>query len=75
MTTTTAVSGSTSATTSTGAAGTKADLSEDRFLKLLVAQLANQDPMNPQSEDFMQQVAALGTVESLKARWFDNPGE
>ncbi|MCA9799845.1 MAG: flagellar hook assembly protein FlgD [Cyanobacteria bacterium HKST-UBA04] len=41
-------------------------LGKDDFLRMLITKLQNQDPMNPQSEDFMQQVAALGTVESLK---------
>ena len=67
MTTTTAVSGSTSATTSTSAAGTKADLSEDRFLKLLVAQLANQDPMNPlDNAQMTSQMAQISTVSSIE---------
>ncbi len=69
MTTTTAVSGSTSTATSTSssASSTNADLSEDRFLKLLVAQLANQDPMNPlDNAQMTSQMAQISTVSSIE---------
>ena len=63
MTTTTSI-------TSTGspAAGTQADntksLGKDDFLKLFVAQLQHQDPMNPmQDGDFMGQMAQFSTLE------------
>lgn len=41
--------------------------SEDRFLKLLVAQLANQDPMNPMDNAQMTtQMAQISTVSSIE---------
>ncbi len=41
--------------------------SEDRFLKLLVAQLANQDPMNPMDNAQMtSQMAQISTVSSVE---------
>ena len=43
------------------------DLSSgETFLRLMLEQLKNQDPMNPvDSKDFTQQLAALNTVEQL----------
>jgi len=53
----------------TGAVATKApdnNLGQDAFLKLLVAQLKNQDPMNPvQGADFIAQTATFTQVEKL----------
>jgi flagellar basal-body rod modification protein FlgD len=41
-------------------------LGQDTFLKLMVAQLRNQDPMNPQdSAEFLAQTAQFTTVEKL----------
>lgn len=70
MTSTSSVSGTTasamSANTSTGSAVNTAG-SEDRFLKLLVAQLANQDPMNPMDNAQMtSQMAQISTVSSIE---------
>ena len=51
------------ATTSTRG---KSDLDKDAFLKLLVAQLKYQDPLNPADPgDFMAQTAQFTTVEKL----------
>ncbi|WP_205752863.1 flagellar hook assembly protein FlgD [Cryptosporangium phraense] len=63
-------SGNSSALTSAlGAAPQKApsaDLDKDAFLKLLVAQLKYQDPMNPaQGTEFVAQTAQFTTVEKL----------
>jgi flagellar basal-body rod modification protein FlgD len=42
------------------------DVSKDEFLKLLVAQLQNQDPMNPvQNQDFIAQLATFSSLEQL----------
>jgi flagellar basal-body rod modification protein FlgD len=69
MASTTAV-GSASATTATSATASAASsqaVSEDRFLKLLVAQLANQDPMNPMDNAQMtSQMAQISTVSSIE---------
>jgi flagellar basal-body rod modification protein FlgD len=66
-----AVSGATSTTaTSTGLTGTKSassnDMDSQMFLKLLVAQLKYQDPMNPaDSTQFMAQTAQFTMVEKI----------
>ena len=60
-TSSTAAAAATSATSSNGAA------SEDRFLKLLVAQLSNQDPLNPMDNAQMtSQMAQISTVSSIE---------
>jgi flagellar basal-body rod modification protein FlgD len=63
---TTAASASTaSATTKTNQ--TDAAASQDRFLKLLVAQLNNQDPMNPMDNAQMtSQMAQINTVSGIQ---------
>ncbi|MFM8274116.1 MAG: flagellar hook capping FlgD N-terminal domain-containing protein [Gemmata sp.] len=41
-------------------------VSNDQFLQLLVAQLQNQDPLDPVSDkDFLNQLATLNTVQGL----------
>ena len=57
-----------SASSSTTAGSTKnAAGSEDRFLKLLVAQLSNQDPMNPMDNAQMtSQMAQISTVTGVQ---------
>jgi flagellar basal-body rod modification protein FlgD len=58
---------STTPAASTQAAGGKnAELGKDQFLKLFVAQLQHQDPMNPmQDQDFMGQMASFSTLEQV----------
>jgi flagellar basal-body rod modification protein FlgD len=42
------------------------EISKDEFLRLLVAQLENQDPMNPVSNDqFITQLATFSSLEQL----------
>lgn len=54
-------------TTSTKSAQTTAAESQDRFLKLLVAQLNNQDPMNPMDNAQMtSQMAQINTVSGIQ---------
>jgi flagellar basal-body rod modification protein FlgD len=58
-----------SAPTSSSAAtpATTADASQDRFLKLLVAQLSNQDPMNPvDNAQMTSQMAQISTVSGVQ---------
>ena len=64
MTTVNTVSGSTATTATTAA--TSAKETEDRFLKLLVTQLQNQDPLNPMDNaEITSQMAQLSTVTEL----------
>jgi flagellar basal-body rod modification protein FlgD len=63
MTTTPSVTNSSTPAASTQSAMTKS-LGKDDFLKLFVAQLQHQDPMNPmQDGDFMGQMAQFSTLE------------
>ena len=61
------VTGSTGTTTDpSGALSSMDQLGGDTFLKLMVAQLRNQDPMNPtDSTQFLAQTAQFTTVEKL----------
>lgn len=64
-----ATSSSTALTSSTSqkTAQTTADAQQDRFLKLLVAQLNNQDPMNPMDNAQMtSQMAQINTVTGIQ---------
>ncbi len=70
---TTAVSSATNAASLTGStsiaktAQSDANASQDRFLKLLVAQLNNQDPMNPMDNAQMtSQMAQINTVTGIQ---------
>jgi len=55
------------ATASTKTTQTDAAASQDRFLKLLVAQLNNQDPMNPMDNAQMtSQMAQINTVSGIQ---------
>lgn len=63
MSTIDAISGSTG---STAASKTAAQESEDRFLKLLVTQMKNQDPLNPlDNAEVTSQMAQLSTVTGI----------
>lgn len=69
LTATTATTSSSSALTgtSTTTAASDANASQDRFLKLLVAQLNNQDPMNPMDNAQMtSQMAQINTVTGIQ---------
>ncbi|MDY3551626.1 flagellar hook capping FlgD N-terminal domain-containing protein [Gemmata sp. JC717] len=52
------------------ASGTNAlaGVGQDQFLQLLIAQLKNQDPLDPVSnQDFIQQLATLNTVSGIQS--------
>ena len=63
----TATSSSTSSTSNVITSATSSsDLGEDAFLKLLVTQMQNQDPLNPMSStDYIAQLAQFSSVEQL----------
>ncbi len=67
MSTTNTVTSSTSATaTTTATTASTAKETEDRFLKLLVTQMKNQDPLNPlDNAQVTSQMAQLSTVTEL----------
>src|SRR5215217_2337744 len=57
---------STPAASTQAAGGKNAELGKDQFLKLFVAQLQHQDPMNPmQDQEFMGQMASFSTLEQV----------
>jgi flagellar basal-body rod modification protein FlgD len=62
-----AATAETTTTTNGGNATTTSDIvSKDEFLKLLVAQLQNQDPLNPlQGDAFVAQLATFSSLEQL----------
>jgi flagellar basal-body rod modification protein FlgD len=63
----TTATGGTSAATATSASGTDAASMQDRFLKLLVAQIHNQDPMSPMDNAQMTtQMAQINTVNGIQ---------
>jgi flagellar basal-body rod modification protein FlgD len=58
--------GSPTAATQAPESGKNSELGKDQFLKLFVAQLQHQDPMNPmQDSDFMGQMASFSTLEQV----------
>ncbi len=70
-------------TTATSAANTQdgsarvptQTLGQDDFLKLLVAQMSSQDPLNPQKDtDFIAQMAQFSTLEQSKTMASDISG-
>ncbi len=59
---------STSASDKTASSTTDGAASKEMFLKLLVAQLQNQDPMNPMdSTQFVSEMAQFSTLEQVIA--------
>ncbi|MDI6874913.1 MAG: flagellar hook capping FlgD N-terminal domain-containing protein [Actinomycetota bacterium] len=60
--------GGTTASMATGGAREDQVLGRDAFLKLLVAQLKNQDPLNPvDNQQFVAQLAQLQSLEELRS--------
>jgi flagellar basal-body rod modification protein FlgD len=65
MTTVNALNSAPAATTQ-AASSKNSEMGKDQFLKLFVAQLQHQDPMNPmQDSDFMGQMASFSTLEQV----------
>lgn len=64
---TTSASETNTAASALAGAGTTRDLGKDAFLKLLVTQLQNQDPLAPQDNSaFIAQLAQFSSLESLQ---------
>jgi flagellar basal-body rod modification protein FlgD len=64
---TSALATSKTPTETAGLANTSSTEAQDRFLKLLVAQLSNQDPMNPMDNAQMtSQIAQINTVTGIQ---------
>ncbi|MES2354491.1 MAG: flagellar hook assembly protein FlgD [Pseudomonadota bacterium] len=66
---TSTVTGTTGTTSTTGTAAVQESEagSQDRFLKLLVAQMQNQDPMNPMdNSEVTSQMAQINTVKGIE---------
>ena len=61
-----AVSSQANATSSTSSTDPNDLASEDTFLKLFVAQLQNQDPLNPNEQDPTQMVSELAQFSELE---------
>lgn len=62
-----AATAATSSSSSQALSGTKG-LGKDDFLKLLIAQMKNQDPMNPtQDKEFIAEMAQFQSLESMKS--------
>jgi flagellar basal-body rod modification protein FlgD len=59
-------SSGTTSTSTQDVSGKNAQMGKDQFLKLFVAQLQHQDPMNPMEDaDFMGQMASFSTLEQV----------
>jgi flagellar basal-body rod modification protein FlgD len=65
---TTAVSGTSSSTSLTDALSSSQKLGQEQFLKLLVTQMTNQDPLSPEDDkSFLAEMAQFSAVDAMSS--------
>ena len=65
MSTTSAVNGASGANSATSATNAMTQITPDDFLKMLITQLQNQDPLNPSdSNQILQQISQIDNIEA-----------